>query len=341
MPTTPQLFTAISNSTREILHLLRCISFAKRAFVQISSEGLRFTTEEGSVMEAFVFLEKALFTSFTYNPTATASSQDGPPLVPLFEINLVALLETLNIFALSDTSVSRRPGGGYDAFAVHRLNRHAGTDPFANSTLGIKGTCTLSYDGEGSPFNIHMSEAGVVTTCQLNTYEAASIEELPFNRDRLALKTIMRSAALLDATLELSNFNPTELTISTNPSSRTGANFSLTAQGSLGSATIDFAANAASETPVLETFTCDTEETTTFKFSLLTAAQRAMAAATKVSLRLDEEGVLSLQFLVEVDAGGAGEGVAFVDFRILPVAEEYALQRGGGHDGDESDGFDD
>jgi len=61
-----------------------------------------------------------------------------------------------------------------------------------------------------------------------------------------------------------------------------------------------------------------------------------MAVAQKVSLRLDEEGVLSLQFLIPVmdgtgggyggdgDESGGGNGdaaAAFVDFRIVPLAE--------------------
>lgn len=61
-----------------------------------------------------------------------------------------------------------------------------------------------------------------------------------------------------------------------------------------------------------------------------------MAVAQKVSLRLDEEGVLSLQFLIPVmdrtgggyggdgDENGGGNGdaaAAFVDFRIVPLAE--------------------
>ena len=50
-----------------------------------------------------------------------------------------------------------------------------------------------------------------------------------------------------------------------------------------------------------------------------------------VPLRLDEEGVLSLQFLVEVEAaGGGGEGVAFVDFRIVPLVEGEGEGEGGG-----------
>lgn len=329
------VFTALSSSARQLLLLLRCISFAKKSQVRISAEGLRFSTEEGSVMEAFIFLEKSLFTSYTYNALPPPSSQDDAPGPPVFEISLTSLLETLNIFSLSDPNASKRPGE-YDSFAAHRLNRHAGINAFSNQALGMSGVCRFSHEGQGSPLSIHMSESGVTTTCDLTTYEADSTDEIPFDRDDIALKTIMRSTYLLDAITELSNMNPTNLNIIASPTARSGPNLSLSASGALGSANVDFTADTASETPILETFQCPAKTSASFKFALIKSAQRAMAAATKVSMRLDGEGVLSLQFLVEVDAAsGSGEGVAFVDFRIVPLVEGEA--GGDGADGESTD----
>ena len=53
-----------------------------------------------------------------------------------------------------------------------------------------------------------------------------------------------------------------------------------------------------------------------------------MAIATKVSIRSDEQGVLSLQFMVEVEGGG----FTFVDFRFVPFIPEE------GEDEEESEG---
>lgn len=318
MATNAPLFTAVSSSARQILLLLRCISFAKKAHVTISSKGLRVSTEDGSVMEAFIFLEKALFTSYRYNVLEQADDESAS--LPTFEINLISLLETLNIFSISDPSTSRRPGE-YDSFAAHRLNRHAGINAFSNQALGVTGICTFSYDGEGSPLSIHMSEAGVTTTCDLTTYEAESAEEIPFNRDSIVMRTVMRSNYFLDAVAELSSMSPTNVIITASPTSRIGNNLSFSASGALGSTTVDFTTETDSETPILETFQCSARTNASFKFSLIRAAQRAMSSASKVSLRLDEEGVLSMQYLVEVDVPGADNGVAFVDFRVVPLVE--------------------
>lgn len=332
MATNGPLFTAVTSSARQILLLLRCISFAKRAHVRVTEEGLRFTTEEGSAMEAFVFIQKALFTSYKYT-AEPASSQDESPEPPLFEINLISLLETLNIFSISDPSTSRRPGD-YNAFAGHRLNRHAGINAFSNQVLGVIGICTFSWDGQGSPLSILMSEAGVTTTCDLTTYEADTTEEIPFSRDSIALKTIMRSDYLLDAIAELSNVNPTDVTIQASPNPHSGASLSISATGDLGSATVHFTTNTDSDTPILETFHCPSKTSASFKFSLIKSAQRAMASASKVSLRLDEDGVLSMQYLVEVDIPGSTDAVTFVDFRVIPLVDD---ESGDGADTPESD----
>ncbi len=54
-----------------------------------------------------------------------------------------------------------------------------------------------------------------------------------------------------------------------------------------------------------------------YKFSLIKAASRAMTAASKVSIRTDEQGVLSLQFMIEVEGGG----VSFIEMRFVPFLE--------------------
>ncbi|WPH03282.1 Hypothetical protein R9X50_00615900 [Acrodontium crateriforme] len=352
MANSQPLFTAVSSSARQLILLLRCISFAKKVQVRISLDGLHFTTDQGSVMEAFVVLEKALFTSYTYNHPAPPSSQDDPLPQPVFEVSLSSLLETLSIFSLYDPATIKRPSGdpSFDAFGAHRLHRHAGFDPFSARSLGMTGTCTFTYDGDGSPLRIHMAESGVTTSCDLTTYEAASTDPIPFRRDALALKTIMRSTYLLDAIVELASLTPTELTINAFPQSRrqhgTSA-LSISASGALGSVSVSFSApsspsNGAATTadpPILETFQCHNSTRARFSFSALQAAQRAMGAATKVSLRIDEAGVLSLQFLVEIEpvsnAGGAlsigNEKVAFVDFRVVSlVDDEYAEEEDSG-----------
>lgn len=54
---------------------------------------------------------------------------------------------------------------------------------------------------------------------------------------------------------------------------------------------------------------------------MVKSAAKAMVAATKVSIRGDDQGVLSLQFMIEVENTN-GAGVSFIDFRFVPFLAE-------------------
>lgn len=65
-----------------------------------------------------------------------------------------------------------------------------------------------------------------------------------------------------------------------------------------------------------------------------------MAVATKVSVRGDAQGVLSLQFMIEIEPGK----MSFVDFRFVPYVDEEGeaedVEDEGGED-DEGEEHDD
>lgn len=279
-----------------------------------------------------MFLSKSLFSTYTYHDARSPDElpEDAPP-PPTFEISLPALLETLQIFSLSD--VNLKPStDSRNAFAAHRLNRHA-NQPFSSTVLGTTGLCRLTYGSEGDPLSVHLSEAGVSTTCDLTTYSTSSSEDIPFDRDALALKTIMRSSHLADAVTELSSTSPTTLSLVASPHA---PYLSLSASGPLGSATVEF----AKDPQLLETFQCARRSETSYSFAHVKAAHRAMGSASKVSLRADMQGVLSLQFLIEVESAqgtGDGDGVAFVDFRIVPLVEGEGEAEKDEHTSDEED----
>ena len=182
---------------------------------------------------------------------------------------------------------------------------------FDNRVLGMTGVCRLSYAGPGEPLCIILEERGVTTTCELVTYEPEMQEDIPLQRNALAQKIIMRASWLSDAITELSSASPSRLTISAAP---TAPYFTLSAAGPLGSATVEF----SKDPQLLETFQVPRRTANTYKYSLVKHAARAMAAASKVSIRGDEQGVLSLQFMIELE----GDGVSFVDFRFVPLMPE-------------------
>ena len=271
------------------------------------------------ILPGIVFLDKALFTTFNCNlPEAEGQPEpvdDGPhhesaePDLPNFQISLSALLQTLQIFGAADATTSRFSKLDNDGYNSNI--RPGRPNAFSNQALGMAGVCRLSYTGIGSPFSIILEESGVTTTCNLNTYEPESPEEIPFQRDSMQVKIIMQARWLFDAISELSSTSPSRLDITASPNA---PYLSLSAVGPLGSASVEFAKGRE----LLETFTVADKWTQSYKFEMIKAAAEAMRLASKVSVRGDEQGVLSLQFMVEVEGGG----VSFVDFRFVPYLRD-------------------
>jgi cell cycle checkpoint protein len=300
------------------------------------------------------FLEKSLFTSYHFKiPNSESNDPQDEEFesdAPTFSISLPSLLETLQLFNLTDTK-SQNP-----------FHRDIYTTPaaFSHSVLGFPtGTCRLQYSTPGAPFTITLEESGITTTCDLTTYEPNFTTDIPFHRDKLALKIIMRATYLHDAITELSAQNPPRLTLTATKDAIT-----LSTSSDLGSAEVEFqrsppmpsshmlrhqtptVANSGNDTEeqesrpkgdggVLETFLVPSPFRQDYKFAHVAAAKRAMAAATKVSIRADEQGVMSLQFMIEHEEGVGGDrGVSFVDFRLVPLISEESMEEGDSPDSD-------
>ncbi len=336
------VFTAISTSARQLHLLLRCIAFCPRAEVQITQSGIRFSVEEARVVQGLTFLDKALFSSYILN------LDDEHHTLPAFSISIVALLETLQIFGVAETnSHSRNPYGGFSS---------SYGNAFSAPALALGGTCRISYQEAGAPLTITIQEGSVTTTCEMNTYAAHEEYDddggIPLDRNALCLKAILRSTWLYDAITELSGTNPTVLVI--NASSRAAPYFALEGEGGpFGDSTVDFLPSSKNEpTPnlsrgkkqplVTETFSVVAPAGShgrirqRYKFDMIKRAGRAMALGSKVSVRQDQQGVLSLQFMIGlgdaansaprrddnngvVNAPPSPGSVAFVDFRFVPL----------------------
>jgi len=257
-----------------------------------------------------VFLDKALFTTFSCTiPEPIDDDLENAIDPPNFQISLSALLETLQIFGAADSTASKFSKPDNDGYNSNI--RPGRQNAFSNQALGMVGICRLSYAGIGAPFSIILEESGVTTTCNLNTYEPESPEEIPFARDATQVKIIMQARWLFDAISELSATSPTRLDLTAFPAA---PYLSLSAVGPLGSASVEFAKGRE----LLETFTVAEKWTQSYKFEMIKAAAEAMRLASKVSVRGDEQGVLSLQFMVEVEGGG----ISFVDFRFVPFLRD-------------------
>lgn len=284
-----------------------------------------------------MFLDKALFSTFVYTGPTQSDDEDEDFEAPSFQVSLSALLETLQIFGFSDSTSRFRPdGGSIDYTSNIRPGR---PNAFSNATLNISGTCRLSYLSTGSPLSIVLEESGVTTTCNLHTYTSEYADEIPFDRSDVACKIIMQARFLFDAVAELSTITNTSSTSTSKVSvlaSPYSPYLSLSAAGPLGSAIVEF----GSSRELLETFSVFSRWTQSYKFEMIKATTEALRLGSKVSLRGDGQGVLSLQVMIEhsIEGGQGSANVSFVDFRFVPFVSGEDDESTGEEEGvDEND----
>jgi len=293
-------------------------------------------------MQGVAHWNKSLFTTYITNfPDPAAAprkennddeeqeeDEEADPPVQSFQISLPAVLETLQIFGAADVA-ARQAKADADPYRSNLRNYRA--DAFSNHALGMSGTCSLSYAEEGGPFSVVMEEGGVSTTCNLTTYvaEQDTPDEIPFDIEDLSFKIITQARCLLEALTEIAPTAPEKLTIIA--SKREPYLCLKSTGGALGtSSSVDFARGRS----LLETFSVrDQRWVQTFKFDTIKAAVEAMKIASKVSIRGDRQGVLSMQFMVEVE----GAGLNFLDFRFVP----YAVSDENESDEDDEEGNED
>jgi cell cycle checkpoint protein len=276
-----------------------------------------------------VFLDKSLFSSYQFHPPANLSQHSSQgsddATLPAFSVSLPSLLAALQVFGSGEPA---KPNPWKrDAFS---------NDAFSADVLGISGICRIRYDAIGSALNIVLEESQLTTNCELVTYEPVFSSDIPFSRDELAIKVIMGASYLFDAISEIANTNAEKLKLSA-----TASHFSLSSSSELGATAVRFHRDAkipgetqhqqigvgkpnqndpSAEKSLLETFLVSNESFGQFyKFSHISITKRALSSAIKVSVRVDSQGVLSLQFMIE---NMDGQGVSFVDFRFVPLIKE-------------------
>ncbi|XXH05641.1 histone acetyltransferase [Hypoxylon texense] len=303
VPPQQPLFRAVASSTRQIYQLLKCISFTPKVHVQLTHDGIRFAADHSRVMQGVVFLDKVLFSSYTLN----MPDEEGVAL-PQFQMNLAALLEALQIFGATDVAAKAAKA---DAEPYRSNLRNYRPDAFHHQALGMPGTCCILYEEDGSTLDIIIEETGVKTQCKMATYTPESPDEIPFDKSDLSFKIITQARWLLDALSELAPMAPVRVAVVASP---TAPYLSLSSGGGLGSASVDF----SSGRDLLETLSVADHWVQSYKFDFVKSASEAMRIATKVSFRGDGQGVLSLQFMVELEGGS----VSFLDFRFVPYVTQ-------------------
>lgn len=196
----------------------------------------------------------------------------------VFRINLTVLLDCLTIFGAS---------------AV----------PATSTAL------KMCYQGYGHPLTLFLEEGGVVTVCKILTQEPEETLDFDFCSTNVLNKIILQSEGLREAFSEL-DMSSDFLQITMSPDK---PYLRLSTFGNAGSAHLDY----PKDSDLIEAFHCSQTQTNRYKISLLKPSTKALALSCKVSIRTDNRGFLSLQYMVRNEDGQ----ICFVEYYCCPDEE--------------------
>lgn len=196
-----------------------------------------------------------------------------------FKINLTVFLECLTIFG-------------------------------STSMPGISTSLKMCYAGYGCPLVLVLEEEGVLTDCTIKTLEPDEVLDFNFCSSNVINKVIMKSECLKEAFSELDMTSDVlQILMSPDP-----PYFRLSTFGNAGSTHSDF----PKDSDMIESFTCTQTKTNRYKISLLKPSVKALGLSTRVSIRTDNRGFLSLQYMIKNEDGQ----VCFVEYYCAPDEDE-------------------
>ena len=196
-----------------------------------------------------------------------------------FRINLTVLLECLHIFGSSKDN---------------------------SSVTALK----MCYGGHGHPLKMLLvDDSGVLTDCSVKTQESEDLVDLNFSGEDVMNKIIMKSASLRDAFQEL-DMSSEVIQILMSPDAPF---FRITTFGYGGTSHVDY----TKDSEVIETFECQSTQSNRYKTTLLKPSTKALTASSKVSIRMDFRGFLSMQYMIVNE----DQQICFVEYMCSPDEE--------------------
>ncbi|KZO90374.1 Rad1-domain-containing protein [Calocera viscosa TUFC12733] len=303
-----EVLVAAMQDVRPLAGILRGVHFSdkKRATIAISEEGLMVTVEYNKLLLASAYLFEQMFNEYTYTKPVLTDGEAEEGFSPILEINLSLLLSALDVFGgaglgsviISDKDKVSKGRARRDDWDGNGMDRVEPDDRKKATAM------RLTWLGKGHPLCLHLTDApNVSTVCELTTFEPDPAMDVPFDNGKVAARIIMKSSWLRDA---LSEIDPksSKLTMICTPPQAHGSNrggkrkatFKLKAVGNLGTTTMDY----PDDKDVLEVAEFRSEEPVsfTYPFECIAKSVPALRNSLKTSLRIDSEGILSLQFMI-------------------------------------------
>lgn len=294
------VFQCRTHLLRELLSVIRGIAIKKEALCCISPQGIQFTVEQAKSLGAYAYLQKSLFTQFDFklglvHQLNFDGENEQEDTVLRFVVDLGLLLECFAIVL---------PRSGL-----------VDSDVTKDCESSKQASITISLESDLSRLLVSRKDGSIDTECSILTYEVEGYCDLAglYRSTPTVNRVIMQSKALRDSLNEFEKSVPTlTLELSAND-----PNLRLAANSVSGQVELDFSSSSS----VLESFQCGSYQKVSFSFAAMMAMMRALIASTKVNMRTNDEGILSVQCMVPITSSEN----CFAEFVILPLVEEEDL----------------
>ncbi|RUS30811.1 cell cycle checkpoint protein RAD1-like protein [Jimgerdemannia flammicorona] len=155
--------------------------------------------------------------------------------------------------------------------------------------------------------HVRLEDSGVITLCKITTFEPEPELDFDFNSTPSVQRVIMKSEWLRDAFNELDSTSD-RVTFLISPERPF---FRLSSFGVAGSTEMDY----PKDTDVLESFYCTAIAQHSYRFSLIQHCLKALNASKKSSIRTNERGFMSMQFMIPT----TDTLTSFVTFLFSPL----------------------
>ncbi|TGZ69647.1 hypothetical protein CRM22_003616 [Opisthorchis felineus] len=187
---------------------------------------------------------------------------------------------------------------------------------FGTSNQASTTSLVLTYQDFGSTLDLILEENGVVAECNIKTMEAFEILDFDFSSSTSPDKVILKSDCIREAFSEL-DMSSEILELGLLPAPAAQPRLRLTTYGSSGTTHFDLP-RSSDQVEVFEVQPGH-PRLARYRLSLLRPAiNRALTLATRISIRINERGFLSMQHMINLVDGQ----VAFVEFFCVPDEDD-------------------
>jgi len=183
--------------------------------------------------------------------------------------------------------------------------------------FGLQAHLQITYAGAGAPVSLLLEEGGVITQCEVHTLENTNPIDFDFRAAPITSRAVIKSQFLKNSFAELDVPGATEVLVGMYPRAPF---LQMSTKGNSSSCQIDFPMEKDAD--VFTEFDCKEESVHRYPLSLIRPCVKALAKSDHTNLRMNQEGMLSMQHVIPASDGHTN----WVEFLICAQEETEETQ---------------